>query len=67
MLASWGVGMVIGSLVFAALRRAPLPVLLFFSTLAVGAGYLGIAAAPDPRRGLRRVRRSAAPATACSG
>ena len=28
------------------MRRAPLPVLLFFSTLAVGAGYLGLAAAP---------------------
>ena len=38
--------MVIGSIVFAAVRRAPLPVLLFFSTLAVGAGYLGLAAAP---------------------
>jgi MFS family permease len=46
LLASWGVGMVLGSLVFAAVRRAPLPVLLFFSTLAVGAGYLGLAAAP---------------------
>jgi MFS family permease len=46
LLASWGVGMVIGSIVFATARRAPLPVLLFFSTLAVGAGYLGLAAAP---------------------
>jgi MFS family permease len=46
LLASWGVGMVIGSIVFAALRRAPLPLLLFFSTVAVGAGYLGLAAAP---------------------
>ena len=46
LLASWGVGMVLGSLVFAAARRAPLPFLLFFSTLAVGAGYLGLAAAP---------------------
>jgi len=46
LLASWGVGMVLGSLVFAAARRAPLPLLLFFSTLAVGAGYLGLAAAP---------------------
>ena len=27
-------------------RRAPLPLLLFFSTIAVGAGYLGMAAAP---------------------
>jgi predicted MFS family arabinose efflux permease len=46
LLASWGVGMVIGSVVFARARRAPLPVLLFFSTLAVGAGYLGLAVAP---------------------
>jgi MFS family permease len=46
LLASWGVGMVLGSIIFAAVRRAPLPVLLFFSTLAVGAGYLGLAVAP---------------------
>jgi MFS family permease len=46
MLASWGVGMVAGSLVFAAVRKMALPGLLFFSTLAVGAGYLGLAAAP---------------------
>ena len=45
LLGSWGVGMVLGSIVFAALRRAPLPVLLFFSTIAVGAGYLGTGAA----------------------
>lgn len=46
MLASWGVGMVVGSVVFAAVRRAPLPVLLLFSTIAVGVGYLGLAVAP---------------------
>jgi MFS family permease len=46
MLASWGVGMVAGSLLFARLRQAPLPYLLLFSTIAVGAGYLGLAAAP---------------------
>jgi MFS family permease len=46
LLASWGVGMVLGSIVFARVRRTPLPTLLFFSTLAVGAGYLGLAAAP---------------------
>jgi MFS family permease len=46
MLASWGVGMVLGSLLFARLRQASLAHLLFFSTLAVGAGYLGLAAAP---------------------
>ncbi len=46
LLASWGAGMVLGSIVFAAARRTPLPYLLFFSTLTVGAGYLGLAAAP---------------------
>jgi len=45
MLGSWGAGMVLGSVVFATLRRAPLPLLLFFSTLAIGAGYLGMAGA----------------------
>jgi MFS family permease len=46
MLASWGGGMVLGGLVFAAIRQAPLPALLFFSTIGIGAGYLGLAAAP---------------------
>jgi MFS family permease len=46
MLASWGVGMVLGSILFARLRQTSLPTLLLFSTLAVGAGYLGLAAAP---------------------
>ncbi|MGN6216167.1 MAG: MFS transporter [Solirubrobacterales bacterium] len=46
MLASWGAGMVAGSLLFAAVRQMSLPHLLFFSTLAVGFGYLGLAAAP---------------------
>jgi predicted MFS family arabinose efflux permease len=46
MLGSWGAGMLVGSLVFATLRRAPLPLLLFFSSVAIGAGYLGMAAAP---------------------
>lgn len=46
MLAAWGAGMVIGSVVFAAIRKASLAYLLLFSTLAVGAGYLGLAAAP---------------------
>jgi len=47
MLASWGIGMVLGSLVFAAVRRASLALLLFVSTLAVGAGYIGLAVAPS--------------------
>jgi MFS family permease len=46
MLASWGAGMVLGSLLFARLRQASLGYLLLFSTLAVGVGYLGLAAAP---------------------
>jgi MFS family permease len=46
MLASWGIGMVLGSFIFARVRAAPLAYQLLFSTLAVGAGYLGIAFAP---------------------
>ncbi len=47
MLASWGVGMLLGSLVFARARHAPLIWLLALSTLAIGAGYLGLAIAPS--------------------
>lgn len=46
LLSSWGAGMVAGSVVFAVLRRASLPFLFFFSTFAIGASYLGMAAAP---------------------
>lgn len=46
MLGSWGLGMVAGSFLFAAVRQASLPVLLLVSTLAVGGGYLALAAAP---------------------
>lgn len=46
LLGSWGAGMVSGSVVFAALRRAALPTLILFSTLAIGLGYLAMAAAP---------------------
>jgi MFS family permease len=46
LLASWGAGMVLGSGIFAALRGARLPYLLFFSTIVIGAGYLGMAVAP---------------------
>jgi MFS family permease len=46
MLASWGAGMVLGSLIFARIRESSLAAQLFFSTLAIGAGYLGLAAAP---------------------
>jgi MFS family permease len=46
LLASWGAGMVLGSLAFAALGRASLRGLLAFSTMAIGAAYLGMGAAP---------------------
>jgi MFS family permease len=45
LLGSWGIGMIIGGFLFGAKRSASLPPLLFFSTLAVGGGYLGMAAA----------------------
>lgn len=47
MLTSWGVGMLLGSGIFAAARRMSLRYLLFLSTMAVGVGYLGLAAAPS--------------------
>jgi MFS family permease len=46
MLASWGVGMVLGSLIFARIRETSLAYQLLFSTLAIGVAYLGLAAAP---------------------
>jgi predicted MFS family arabinose efflux permease len=45
LLSAWGVGMVIGSLVFVVRSRARMTALLFFSTLALGLSYLGMAAA----------------------
>ncbi len=45
MVNSWGVGMVLGGIVFARLRRASLPSLLFVSTVAIGVAYFGLAAA----------------------
>ena len=46
LLSAWGIGMVLGSLVFTAIgHRASLKPLLFFSTLAIGVSYLGMAAA----------------------
>ena len=47
LLASWGAGMVVGGIAFAALRRTRLGLLLFFSTVGIAAGYLGMAAAPE--------------------
>jgi hypothetical protein len=46
LLASWGAGMVVGSLAFAALSMATLPALLAGSTVAIGAAYLGMGASP---------------------
>lgn len=46
LLASWGVGMFIGSTLFAGLRQVRLPILLVLSTAAIGAAYLGTAIAP---------------------
>ena len=46
LLASWGAGMVLGSLAFAGLRAVALPALLLGSTVAIGAAYLATAAAP---------------------
>jgi MFS family permease len=47
MLGCWGLGMVLGSVIFARLNQASLPRLLFFSALAIGAGYLCLAVAPN--------------------
>lgn len=46
LLASWGAGMVLGSLLFTRFSGHSLRALLFVSTLAIGAAYLGTAAAP---------------------
>jgi hypothetical protein len=46
LLAVWGVGMVLGSLIFARGVRRPLGPMLTIGTLAVGLAYLGWAAAP---------------------
>jgi MFS family permease len=47
LLASWGVGMVAGSIVFSAVRGRGLPLLLLLSTIAIGVSYLFLAAAPN--------------------
>jgi MFS family permease len=46
LLAAWGIGMVLGGILFAGLRRTGFPLLLLYSTVAVGVSYLGLAAAP---------------------
>ncbi len=47
LLASWGIGMVLGSIVFAGVRSRGLPVLLLASTIVIGVSYLFLAAAPS--------------------
>jgi len=46
LLASWGTGMVVGSLLFTALRRLSLASLLVASTLAIAVAYLATGASP---------------------
>jgi MFS family permease len=46
LLTAWGVGLLIGSGLFARLRDRSTRALVFASTLLVGIGYLGLAAAP---------------------
>ncbi|MGI8779720.1 MAG: MFS transporter [Solirubrobacteraceae bacterium] len=43
LLSSWGAGIVLGSLVFLGVRRRSVSVLVLSSSLAIGAGYLGMA------------------------
>ena len=46
LLAAWGAGMVVGSILFSALRTVSLRVLLAFGTLGIGIAYTATAAAP---------------------
>lgn len=46
LLSAWGVGIVVGSIVFARARRLSTTALVVGSTALVGAGYAGLAAAP---------------------
>jgi predicted MFS family arabinose efflux permease len=47
LLSSWGVGIVLGSLVFLAVRRRSVSTLILSSTLAIGCAYLGMAVARE--------------------
>ena len=67
MLASWGTGMVIGSLLFSGLRGASLASLLIGGTAAIGVALSRHGRRPDSARRLHRLRSSAARATASSG
>jgi predicted MFS family arabinose efflux permease len=46
LLASWGVGMIAGGFLFAAAQGARIQVVLMAGTFAIGAAYVGLAAAP---------------------
>src|SRR4051794_12537339 len=46
LLTAWGVGILIGSVLYPRLTHRPLALLVGLSTAAVGAGYLGLAVAP---------------------
>lgn len=46
LLAAWGVGLVVGSWIFARVRDRSVMLLIVGSTVLVGVGYLGLAAAP---------------------
>ena len=46
LLAAWGAGMIAGGFLFAAAQRARIELVLAAGTLAIGAAYLGLAAAP---------------------
>jgi MFS family permease len=47
LLSSWGAGIVLGSLVFLLVRRRSATRLILLSTLAIGAGYLGMAVSTE--------------------
>lgn len=47
LLSAWGAGIVLGSLVFLAVRRRSAAMLILSSTLAIGTAYLGMAVARD--------------------
>jgi MFS family permease len=47
LLTAWGAGAVLGSVVFARLVRKPLAAMLSVGTFAIGAAYIGFAAAPS--------------------
>src|SRR5436190_10317990 len=47
LLAAWGAGMILGGVLFALAQRVQIQIVLAAGTLAIGAAYLGLAAAPS--------------------